>query len=52
MPKKSLKLTRDKMMNMFLKSWNETCAKVNNEDVFKTNIITNGLDGSEDHLAN
>ena len=31
-------------MNMFQKSWNETCPKVNNE-----NMIV--LDGSEDHLA-
>ena len=38
--------TRDEMMNMFQKSWNETCAKVNNE-----NMITIVLDGSEDHLA-
>ena len=35
------------MMNMFQKSWNETCAKVNNENVFKTNMIA----CSEDHLA-
>ena len=39
------------MMNMFQKSWNETCAKMNNEYVFKTNMITIALDGSEDHLA-
>ena len=43
--------TRDEMMNMFQKSWNETCAKVNNENVFETNMITIALDGSEDHLA-
>ena len=36
---------------MFQKSWNETCAKVNNENVSKTNMITIALDGSEDHLA-
>ena len=34
------------MMNIFQKSWNETCPKVNNE-----NMITIVLDGSEDHLA-
>ena len=39
------------MMSMFQKSWNETCAKVNNENVFETNMITIALDGSEDHLA-
>ena len=39
------------MMNMFQKSWNETYAKVNNENVFKKNMITIALDGSEDHLA-
>ena len=43
--------TRDEMMNMFQKSWNETCVKMNNENVFKTNMITILLDGSEDHLA-
>ena len=36
---------------MFQKSRNETCAKVNNENVFKTNLITTTLDGSEDQLA-
>ena len=39
------------MMNMFQKSWNETCAKVNNGNIFKTNMITIALDDSEDHLA-
>ena len=39
------------MMNMFQKSWNETCANVNNENVFKKNMITIALYGSEDHLA-
>ena len=39
------------MMNMFQKSWNKTYAKVNNENVFKKNMITIALDGSEDHLA-
>ena len=27
------------------------CAKVNNENVFKTNMITIALDSSEDHLV-
>ena len=40
--------TRDEMM--FQKFWNETCAKVNNKNVFKTNMITFAFDGSEDHL--
>ena len=39
------------MMNTFQKSRNEAFAKVNNENVFKTNMITIALDGSEDHLA-
>ena len=39
------------MMNMFQKSWNEICAKVNNENVFKTNRVKIALDSSEDHLA-
>ena len=50
-PPKIPQPTRDKMMNMFQKSWNETCAKVNNENLFKTNMITIALDGSEDQLA-
>ena len=36
-PKKIPQSSRDEMMNMFQKYWNETCAKVNNENVFKTN---------------
>ena len=43
--------TRVQMMQMFQESWNETCANVNNEFVFKTKMITLALDGSEDHLA-
>ena len=43
--------TRDQMMQMFQESWNETCTNVNNKFVFKTNMITLALDGSEDHLA-
>ena len=43
--------TRDQMMQMFQESWTETCANVDNEFVFKTNMITLALDGSEDHLA-
>ena len=38
-------------MNMFQKSWHETCAKVSNENVFETNMITIALDGNEDHLV-
>ena len=49
-PKKP-QLTLDEMMNMFQKSWNEICAKVNNENVFKTNRVKIALDNSEDHLA-
>ena len=36
---------------MFQKYWNETCAKVSNENVFKTNMITIVLDGCEDHFV-
>ena len=43
--------TRDQTMQMFQESWNETCGNVNNEFVFKTNMITLALDGSEDHLV-
>ena len=49
-PQKITQPTRDEMMNMFQKSWNEACAKVINEDVFNTSMITITLDGSEDHL--
>ena len=47
-PQKIPQPTRDEMMDMFQKFWNETCAKVNNENVFKTHMITIALDGSED----
>ena len=50
-PRKMPQPTRDKMLNMFQKSWNETCAKVSHENVFKTNMIAIALDGGEDHLA-
>ena len=32
--KKKTQTTRDEMIDMFQKSWNETCAQVNNENVF------------------
>lgn len=51
--KDSLKIptpARDQMMQMFQESWKETCANVSNKLVFKTNMITLTLDGSEDHL--
>ena len=32
--KKKPQTTRDEMIDMFQKSWNETCAQVNNENVF------------------
>ena len=48
--KKISQPTRDEMTNMFQKSWNEACAKLNNENVFKTNMITITLDSSDDHL--
>ena len=50
-PKKILQPTRHEMMNMFQKSWSETSAKVNNENVLKINMITIAIDGSEDHIA-
>ena len=46
--KKCPQPTRDEMINIIQKSWNETCAKVNNKNVFKINMITVALDGSED----
>ena len=49
--KKILQPTRNEMMNMFQKSWNEASAKVSNENVFRTNMVAIVFDGSEDHLA-
>ena len=43
--------TLEQMMQIFQESWKATSANVNNRLVFKTNIITLTLDGSEDHLA-
>ena len=45
-PKKILQSTRHEMMNMFQKSWSETSAKVNNENVFKINMITIAIEGN------
>ena len=43
------KLQKDKKSSSRLEmKW---CAKVNNENVFKTNMITIALDSSEDHLV-
>ena len=39
------------MKNMFHKAWEKTCADVDNEPTFKSNMMTLALDGSEDHLA-
>ena len=39
------------MMNMFQKSWDKVYLEIDNEQAFKTNMITIALDGSEDHLA-
>ena len=43
--------TRDQMMEMFDKAWDKTCSDVDNEQAFKTNMMTLAFDGSEDHLA-
>ena len=43
--------THEQMKQIFQESWKATSANVNNRLVFKTNIITLALDGSEDHLA-
>ena len=43
--------TLEQMMQIFQESWKATSTNVNNRLVFKTNIITLTLDGSEDHLA-
>ena len=48
--KKILQCTQGEMTSMFQKSWNDTCAKVTNENIFKTNMITIAF-GSRDHLA-
>ena len=43
------KLEKDKKSSNRLEmKW---CAKVNNENVFRINMITIALDGSEDHLV-
>ena len=36
---------------MSQESWKEKCTVVDNETVFKTNMITITLDSSENHLA-
>ena len=43
--------TRDQMIEMFDKAWDKTCSDVDNEQAFKTNMMTLAFDGREDHLA-
>ena len=41
----------DDMMEMFRSVWKRTCTTIDNEIVFKRNMRTLKLDGSEDNLA-
>ena len=43
--------SRNQMMQLFYESWNSVHERVDNVNVFKQNMITLALDGSEDHLA-
>ena len=43
--------SRDEMMDMFSNAWQEEYDRIDNVDVYKKNMISIALDGSEDHLA-
>lgn len=43
--------SRDQMMQMFHEAWNKALAGIDNELVFKQNMLRIKLDGSEDHLV-
>ena len=43
--------SEDDMMEMFSSAWKQTCPPIDNEIVFKRNMLTLKLDGSEDNLA-
>ena len=36
---------------MFYNIWEKTCSDVDNQQTFKSNMMTLAFDGSEDHLA-
>ena len=44
--------SRDDMMQMFSKAWNDILKQIDGEHVFKKNKLTIKFDGSEDHLVN
>ena len=50
-PKKIPSPSRDQMMEMFYNAWEKTCSDVDNEQTFKSNMMTLAFDGSEDHFA-
>ena len=50
-PKKIPAPFRYQMMEMFYDAWEKTCSDVDNEQTFKSNMMTLAFDGSEDHLA-
>ena len=50
-PNKIPSPTRNDMMNLFNDAWNQAYDQVDNVNVFKKNMVTIALDGSEDVLA-
>lgn len=44
--------SRDEMMVMFSKAWDDTLEEIDGEHVFKKIMLTIKFDGSEDHLSN
>ena len=50
-PKKIPAPFRYQMMEMFYDAREKTCSDVDNEQTFKSNMMTLAFDGSEDHLA-
>ena len=50
-PKKIPASFRYQMMEMFYDAWEKTSSDVDNEQIFKSNMMTLAFDGSEDHLA-
>ena len=50
-PKKIPSPSPDQMMEMFYNAWEKTCSDVDNEQTFKSNMMTLAFDGSEDRLA-
>ena len=38
------------MMEMFYNAWEKTCSDVDNEQIFKSNMMALDFNGSDDHL--